>query len=161
MERELVVRPSGRVTYITVALLAAMATWVISQLASYLGPYLPVNPMYALYFIWGIAFIAAFSAFVRVKVQRIDVSGKGIASKTGLLNIKKIFIPYWKVDNVRINRSFVQRLFLLGELSIDTAGTSQLEIKMNDIPSKYLDSLVETIHAKMEEKRPEGEHWET
>ncbi len=145
-EMEMSVRPTGRVTYITVIVLAALATVVVWNINAAIRDYLPVDLTILLYAIWAIGALAVIISFVRHKVEVIEVRDTGIHFKGGIFNTKNTHIPFHKVDNVRVNRSFVQRMFMVGELCIDTAGTTQLEIQMGDIPNSQLGKLSAAIH---------------
>ena len=90
--------------------------------------------------VWGIAILSIVAAFIRAKIQYIEVDTEGVTLHMGLFNKKTTYVPYERITNVHINRGFVERLFLLGSLEIDTAGTAQVEIKVDSIPSKYLES---------------------
>lgn len=96
--------------------------------------------------VWGIAVLSVIAAFIRAKIQYIEVDEEGVTLHMGLFNKKTTYVPYERITNVHINRGFVERLFRLGSLEIDTAGTAQVEIRVDSIPSKYLDGIAKAIH---------------
>ena len=155
-EMEISVRPTGRVTYITVIVLAALATIVVWNINAAIQQYLPIDLTVLLYAIWAIGALAIIISFVRHKVELVEVNENGIHCKTGIFNTKNTNIPFHKVDNVRVNRSFTQRVFMVGELCVDTAGTTQLEVKMADIPNDKLERLRAAIHSGVNKVHGKG-----
>ena len=142
VETEFVVRRSGRMDYVRAlfgaAIIAAIFTWVNMTYA------LPLGLIYSIIVV--LAVISIVAAFVRAKVQYIDIDDEGITMHAGLFNKKTTYVPYERVTNVQIHRSFVERLFLLGTLQIDTAGTNRVEIIMHNISSQYLDRIAKSVH---------------
>lgn len=143
VKTEFVVRCSGRMDYVRAlfgaAIMAGIFTWVNGTYA------LPLNLLYSLVAILTVVSIVA--AFIRAKIQYIDIDDEGITMHTGLFNKKTTYVPYERVTNVQIHRSFVERLFLLGTLQVDTAGTHQKEIVMYNIPAHYLDKIAKSVHS--------------
>jgi len=142
VETEFVVRRSGRMDYVRAlfgaAIIAAIFTWVNTTYA------LPLELIYSIVVVLTILSIVA--AFIRAKVQYIDIDDEGITMHAGLFNKKTTYVPYERVTNVQIHRSFAERLFLLGTLQVDTAGSHRIEIVMHNIPSKYLDKIAKSVH---------------
>ncbi|MCP4646891.1 MAG: PH domain-containing protein [bacterium] len=142
VETEFEVRRSGRMDYIRAlfgaAIMAAIVTWVNMAYV------LPLELIYSV--IVGLTVISMVAAFIRAKVQYIDIDDEGITMHTGLFNKKTTYVPYERVTNVQIHRNFVERLFLLGTLQVDTAGTHRIEIIMHNIPSHYLDKIAKSVH---------------
>ena len=142
VETEFVVRCSGRMDYARAvfgaAVMAVIFMWVNTMHA------IPLNLLYSLVVI--LAGISIVAAFIRAKIQYIDVDDEGVTMHTGLFNKKTTYVPYERVTNIQVRRSFVERLFMLGTLQIDTAGTHQIEIIMHNIPSHYLDKIAKSVH---------------
>ena len=142
VETEFEVRRSGRMDYIRAlfgaAIMAAIFTWVNLTYT------LPLELIYSVVAI--LTIISIVAAFIRAKVQYIDIDDEGITMHAGLFNKKTTYVPYERVTNVQIHRSFVERLFLLGTLQVDTAGTHRIEIIMHSIPSHYLDRIAKSVH---------------
>ena len=142
VETEFVVRRSGRMDYVRAlfgaAIIAAIFTWVNATYP------LPLELIYSIVVV--LTIISIVAAFVRAKVQYIDIDDEGITMHAGLFNKKTTYVPYERVTNVQIHRSFVERLFLLGTLQVDTAGTHKVEIIMHNISSQYLDKIAKSVH---------------
>ncbi|MBD3398288.1 PH domain-containing protein [Candidatus Micrarchaeota archaeon] len=143
VETEFVVRCSGRMDYVRAvfgaAIMGGIFTWVNQTYP------LPLELLYSLVAI--LTVISIVAAFIRAKIQYIDVDDEGITMHRGLFNKKTTYVPYERVTNVQVHRSFWERLFMLGMLQIDTAGTNQKEIVMYNIPSHYLDKLAKSVHS--------------
>lgn len=153
---EISVRPTGRITYVTVVVLAILATLVVMNINAALRSYLALDLTVLMYAIWAIGALAVVISFIRHKVELIEVSPNGIHCKTGIFNTKNTNIPFHKVDNVRVNRSLVQRLFMVGELCIDTAGTTQMEVRMADLPNDRIEKLAAAIHEGVKKAHGKG-----
>ena len=143
VKSEFVVRCSGRMDYARAlfgaAIMAGIFTWVNGTYA------LPLGLLYGIVAV--LTAISIVAAFVRAKIQYIDIDDEGITMHTGLFNKKTTYVPYERVTNVQIHRSFVERLFMLGTLQVDTAGTHQKEIVMENIPAQYLNKLAKGVHS--------------
>ena len=139
---EFVVRCSGRIEYASTLIgagilsyiLIRMNKWVVFPLDLFLG------------LIGAIALVSIILAFIRAKIQYIEVDEEGITMHMGLFNKKTVYVPYERITNIAVHRNLVERIFLLGSLQIDTAGTNRAEINMKNIPAKYLDRIIKSVH---------------
>ena len=154
VETEFAVRCSGRIDYLKAIAFGIAFGYGAMRLHAYsFVPSFSLNLAYML--IGGFAVLLVIVAFIRAKIQYIDVDSEGVTMHTGLINKKTMYVPYRKIEEVKINRSLIDRIFFLGSLGIDTAGTAQVEIQMNNVPSHYLDRMQAYIRRKMEEARME------
>lgn len=155
VETEFVVRCSGRIAYAKAIALGIVFGYAAMRLhgLSFVPPF-SLNMAYMV--VGGFAALMMVVAFIRAKIQYIDVDSEGVTMHTGLINKKSVYVPYRRVDGVRINRSIIDRIFLLGSLGIDTAGSNQVEIQMENIPSHYLDRMKAHIQKKTEEAHYEA-----
>jgi putative membrane protein len=98
--------------------------------------------------------LAAFTVFaialasIRARIQYIEVKDEGLSVHKGLFNKNVMFIPYARITNLRVNRSIIERVFGLGSLEIDTAGTGMVEVQMAGIASRYLERLQEAVQSR-------------
>lgn len=142
IETEFVVRRCGRMDYVRAlfgaAVMAAILTWANTMYV------IPLELLYSLVVVLTVLSIVA--AFIRAKVQYIDIDDEGVTMHAGLFNKKTTYVPYERVTNVQIHRNFIERIFMLGTLQIDTAGTHQVEIIMHNIPSHYLNKIAKSVH---------------
>lgn len=145
VETEFVVRCSGRMEYATAVIAALVLAYVVFTLHNWIA--FPLDTV--LVVLGGIAALSIAVSFVKAKIQYIDVDSEGITMHAGLLNKKTIYVPYERVTNIHINRSLLERIFMLGTLQIDTAGTNVTEINMRNIPSQYLDKIAKSVHRSL------------
>jgi len=76
-----------------------------------------------------------------------------VVKRTGIFTKKIIYVPYDKIQNVRIDKTVTERLIDIGDIYIDTAGGEGAEMVMEDIPDP--ERIHNLILQKMMEK---GEH---
>jgi len=145
VETEFVVRCSGRMEYVTAIIAALVLAYIVFTLHNWIA--FPLDT--ALIMLGALAAVSIVISFVKAKIQYIDVDSEGVTMHIGLLNKKTTYVPYERVTNVHINRSLLERVFMLGTLQIDTAGTNMVEISMRNIPSQYLDKIAKSVHRKL------------
>jgi putative membrane protein len=139
-----VVRCSGRMEYANSILWALIMGYVITRVREYVA-----FPLGA-----ALGILAAFTLFalvlanVRARIRYVEVKGEGLSVHKGLFNKKVMFIPYARITNLRVNRGIMERIFGLGSLEIDTAGTGIVEVYMGGIPSGQLERLNEAVQGK-------------
>ncbi len=77
------------------------------------------------------------------RFTRITVAGDRLRYETGILSKSTRTIQLPKVQDVRVDQRLLQRLFDVGNLSIETAGeTSSLTIDNVDAPQELADELL-------------------
>ena len=145
VETEFVVRCSGRMEYATTVIAALVLAYIVFTLHNWIA--FPLDTV--LLVVGGIVAISIAVSFVKAKIQYIDVDSEGVTMHAGLLNKKTVYVPYERVTNIHINRSLLERIFMLGTLQIDTAGTNVKEINMRNIPSQYLDKIAKSVHRSL------------
>lgn len=138
MQTDFIVRCSGRLEYASTLIGAAILGYIILRLHNWV-PF-PVDIF--LLFVGLVAAISIVISFIKAKIQYIEVDSEGITMHMGLFNKKTTYVPYERVTNVSVHRSFLERIFRLGSLQVDTAGTNQAEISMHNIPSNFLERIV-------------------
>jgi putative membrane protein len=149
VETEFVVRCSGRIQYAKAIIVGAILTYAAMRAHNWVE--FPVMTAYEA--IWGLAIFYIIISFVRAKIQYIDIDSEGITMHTGLVNKKTRYVPYERIDNIKVDRNIIERIFFLGSLGVDTAGSNQVEIQMRDIPSHYLDRMISSVQKRVSEAR--------
>ncbi|MEM4271990.1 MAG: PH domain-containing protein [Candidatus Bilamarchaeaceae archaeon] len=150
VETEFTVRCSGRIDYAKAIALGIVFAYAAGKAHSLsFVPAFSLNMAYII--IGGFAALLIIVAFIRAKIQYIDVDSEGITMHSGLINKKTSYIPYRRIDNVKINRNLIERIFGLGSIGVDTAGSNQVEIEMDNIPYHYLERMQAYIKRKSEE----------
>ena len=140
MQTDFIVRCSGRLEYATTIIGAVILCYVVLRLHNWV-PF-PLDILFL--FIGLVAAISIVISFIKAKIQYIEVDSEGITMHIGLFNKKTTYVPYERVTNVGVHRTLLERIFKLGSLQVDTAGTNKAEINMRNIPSKYLDRIVKS-----------------
>ena len=142
MHTEFVVRCSGRMEYAGTLIGAAILSYILITINKWVV--FPLDLFLGL--VWAIAIVSIVIAFVKAKIQYIEVDDEGITMHIGLFNKKTTYVPYERVTNIAVHRNLLERVFLLGSLQIDTAGTNRAEINMKNISAKYLDMIIKSVH---------------
>lgn len=96
--------------------------------------------------------ILAFFALVRhiqKRMVRITILGDRLRYEAGLASKTTRTIELVKVQDVRVDQSIGQRMVNIGDLSIETAGsTSRIEIESIDRPQQAADHILELARAQ-------------
>ena len=97
---------------------------------------------------WAVFLFFILLAFIRSKFYTIELEEQSITYKAGILSTRKIIIPYSKVTESSFTQTIFQRLFDVGNLNIDTAGGSDVAIRMNDVKHSDLKIILGDINQK-------------
>lgn len=143
------VNTSGRMMYVKALFLAAIALFAWMQVEKLFHLNYPI--IYPI--IIAFALLIIIVAFIRSRLQSLEISDDGITSRLGIINVKTQFVPYSKIDSVHVSRTIFDRIFRLGTLRIDTLASLGTEIAMSDISSKYLEEALQAIQSRI---RPGG-----
>ncbi len=136
-----VVRPSFKFIQIgfVVVILLVIAAAVVHY--EYLRPqqqppWLPI--LAALFILWPIA------KAIQRQFTKLVIEGEKLYYETGGLSKQTRIIQMHKIQDVRVHQSFGQRLFGVGDLSIETAGeASRLTIHNIDGPRALAEQILE------------------
>jgi uncharacterized membrane protein YdbT with pleckstrin-like domain len=139
------VNTSGRMMYVKAILLATIAVFAWMQIEKYFHLNYPI----AYPIILGLALLIILVAFIRSKLQSLEITDEGITSRLGIINVKTQFVPYSKIDSVNMSRTIFDRIFRLGTLRIDTLASIGTEITMSDIPSHHLEEALQAIQSRI------------
>jgi uncharacterized membrane protein YdbT with pleckstrin-like domain len=137
---DLLVRPTRkwiRLKYTIVFILFAIAVGVyVNALQDKLEPWLLAVP--GLLFLWPIA------GSIARRFTKIEITGDKLRYETGMMSRTTRTIQISKVQDVRVDQSFLQRLVGIGNLSIETAGeTSRLTMEDIDEPHAVADAILD------------------
>ena len=142
------IHTTGRMMYVKAIVLALLGSYAWMQINKFFLLPAPI-PIYGYYLIWGLMLLAIISAFIRSKLQTLEITNDGVTSRTGIINVKTRFVPYSKVDNVRMERNIFDRIFMVGTIRVDTLASSGIEISMGEIPSKDLEDALNFIQTRI------------
>ncbi len=161
VDEEFSIKMSGRIYYFTFT-----ALFTVLVLISYLSNSPRILGVGDFLFYGSLTLLFVLSLIISVvytKVNEVEVTSSGVTARKGLLNTKTVFVPYHKVDNVRVNVSLIERIFGLGQLIVDSTGGSGLEIHMSYLPYPFLTKMLIVIKRNMheikKEKEVEEEEW--
>ncbi len=72
-----------------------------------------------------------------------------IIQETGLFSKDWIHVPYGRITDLRVKKSFVERLFDLGTIGIDTSGTGDFEESIDGVRDP--ERIESFIHSRISE----------
>jgi uncharacterized membrane protein YdbT with pleckstrin-like domain len=137
---DLLVRPTRkwiRLKYTIVFVFFAVTVGVyVNLLQDKVEAWLLILP--ALLFLWPVA------GSLGRRFTSIEITGDKLRYETGMMSKTTRTIQITKVQDVRVDQSFLQRIFGIGNLSIETAGeTSRLTMEDIDDPHAVADSILD------------------
>ncbi|MCX6774227.1 MAG: PH domain-containing protein [Candidatus Micrarchaeota archaeon] len=107
------------------------------------------------YFIYPFIAVVIFSIlldvieYLRYSTTSVEVSDKAFVYRTGILTKREITYPFYKISNTRTQVTIGDRIFGTKTLMIDTAGESDLDLIVEDLPAKACDAIYSEINGKM------------
>jgi uncharacterized membrane protein YdbT with pleckstrin-like domain len=138
---DVVIRPSMkflRAGYCLILLLILVAAAVHYKYlaADYAIPWLPA--LTALLLLWPI------KRHIQRQTVRMTISGDKLRYETGLMSKSTRIIQLSKVQDVRVIQSLGQRIFGIGDISIETAGeNSRLVVRHLDRPQQLAEQITD------------------
>jgi len=109
--------------------------------------------------LWAAGVIAVFllwpaARHLRRQLTKMTLTGDKLRYESGFASKTTRTIQLPKVQDVRVDQRLGQRLFGVGDLSIETAGeTSRLTVPNIDRPQEVAEQIIEAAQA------PEGRHY--
>lgn len=83
--------------------------------------------------------------------ESFRVMESGIAREYRLLSTNREFTEYYKIQNLEVTQSFVERLFGVGDMHFDTSGSDKAEIVFRGVKDPY--KLEHIIREEMKKDR--------
>jgi uncharacterized membrane protein YdbT with pleckstrin-like domain len=144
---DLVIRPTmkyiklGYAAVLLILVASVIGFGMLSQDNEWRGrPWILAIPL--LLFIW------PAKRNTRRQFTKVTIQGSNLRYETGALGKSTRNIPLPKVQDVRVDQSVSQRLFNVGNLSIETAGeASRLTVSNIDQPQQVADQILAASHA--------------
>lgn len=84
------------------------------------------------------------------RAETFYILESGVARGYKLLSTSRKFVEFDKIQNVEVNQSFGQKIFGIGNIHFDTAGTDKVEVSFSNIKDPY--GVEKIIREKMAEK---------
>jgi membrane protein YdbS with pleckstrin-like domain len=120
----------------------------------------PGTPQSAYWSLLPPAALLLFTAIrhVRLRLAKITITGDKLRFESGLFSKSTRSVELVKVQDVRVDQSFWQRVFNVGDLSLETAGgSSRIEMDQIDRPQEAADHILELARTQRGvEGRPPG-----
>jgi uncharacterized membrane protein YdbT with pleckstrin-like domain len=141
---DIVIRPSMKFIkagYVCALLVVAAAIFIhykylVNQYPDQRFPYLPVASLLVL--LWPI------KRHLQRQTVKLTVAGDKLRYETGLATKSMRIIQLPKVQDVRVIQSFGQRMFGVGDISIETAGeNSRLVVENLDNPRELAEQITD------------------
>jgi uncharacterized membrane protein YdbT with pleckstrin-like domain len=94
--------------------------------------------------LWTILFIWPIKRHLQRQTVKITISGEKLRYETGIASKSTRIIQLPKVQDVRVIQSFMQRIFSVGDISIETAGeNSRLIVDNLDNPQQLAEQITD------------------
>ncbi|MGP0074864.1 MAG: PH domain-containing protein [Bryobacteraceae bacterium] len=141
---DIVIRPSMKFIkagYVCALLVVCAAVFVhykylLPQYPDQRYPYLPLASLLVL--LWPI------KRHLQRQTVKLTMAGDKLRYETGLVSKSMRIIQLPKVQDVRVLQSFWQRIFGVGDISIETAGeNSRLVVKNLDLPRELAEQITD------------------
>ena len=77
------------------------------------------------------------------RAETFYIMDSGVAREYKLLSTARKFIEYDKIQDIETDQGILQKIFGIGDINFDTAGTDQIEIIFHNVKSPYnLESII-------------------
>jgi len=97
---------------------------------------------------WIIALFFMLMSFVSSRTHTITLDENTISYRSGVLATRNVVLSYGKITEASYFQGPIQRIFGVGTLNVDTAGGSDIAIRVNDIRHSDVKQLLGNINAK-------------
>ncbi|MFA5778292.1 MAG: PH domain-containing protein [Candidatus Paceibacterota bacterium] len=90
-----------------------------------------------------VGILVFFLAEISRHAETFYILDGGIAREYRLLSTSREFAEYEKIQNIKINQSFLENMFGIGNINFDTAGGDIVEVRFHGIENPYeIESLI-------------------
>ncbi len=106
--------------------------------------------IFSFFFFWYISLLGILIIFLGEIARRAEtfyISEKGVTREYRLLSTSKEYAEYEKIQDMKVDQSFFENIFGIGDIHINTAGSSNIEINFRGIKSPY--EIEKIIREKM------------
>lgn len=120
---------------------------VLADIAAFAVHYVylaPKNQLPWLPILSGLLLLMPLSNAMKRQFMRLDIKGDKLYWEVGLISKNTRIIQIPRIQDVRVQQSIGQRMFGVGDLSIETAGeTSRLTVPNLDNPKALAEEILE------------------
>jgi len=98
--------------------------------------------------VWGLAILSGIFLLVRERFVSLEIGEHDLVYKRGILFTRTVLVPYEKVTDARYSQRILERIFKQGTLEVDTAGTSDIAIRMSGVHRKDMEEILGNVRHK-------------
>jgi uncharacterized membrane protein YdbT with pleckstrin-like domain len=107
------------------------------------------NNVYPLLIVPALIVLWTLAKHLRLRYTKLTIEGAKLRYETGMLSRSVRNMELYKVQNVRVDQTFMDRILDLGTISIETAGeTSSVTIQGIEEPQQVADYILEAAARK-------------
>ena len=111
------------------------------------GIILMVVGFFFLIYIAPLGFLAIILGEVVRRAETFYILESGVAREYKLLSTSREFCEYEKIQDIKVNQSFLDNIFGIGNLHLNTAGSDKTEVNFCGIKNPY--EIEKIIRGKM------------
>jgi len=104
---------------------------------------------------WGIGILSIIYLSIAARFISLDIGENDLLFKRGILSIRTSLVPFAKVTDARYSQTIAERIFSVGTLEVDTAGSNNVAIYIPSVPFRDLERVIETVRAKRGDEKNE------
>ncbi len=136
-----ILHPSGLLTYVRAFVIALAFNVIAIYTEDYLSSFSHQRIFsifdvdtglksisFALFVVWAFAILVSAVVWLLNRFKTLEVLDDQLVYRSGIFNTKSIIIPYIKINNLNVRRSFFQRLVGLGSLDLDTIAMGAVSV---------------------------------
>jgi membrane protein YdbS with pleckstrin-like domain len=98
--------------------------------------------------VWVIGLIQIIYLSIHARFISLDIGENDLLFRKGVLSMKTNLVPYKKITDARFGQSIIERVFQVGTLEIDTAGSDRVSIRIPSVPFKDLERIISIVRSK-------------
>ena len=121
---------------------------LISIILFFIREYISSIFLPLLIIVWALATLQTIFLWVAARFISLDIGENDLLFRKGILNVKSNLVPYKKITDAKYTQSIFERIFSVGTLEIDTAGSETVAIHIPSVPSKDLERIISTVREK-------------
>ena len=102
------------------------------------------------FFFWYLSAIGLLVVILGEVARRAEtfyILDTGVAREYRLFSTSREFTEYEKIQNTKVDQSFIDNIFGIGDVHIDTAGSDEIEVSFHGIKNPY--EIEKIIRGKM------------
>ena len=103
---------------------------------------------FLLLLIWAVTVLKMLMLIAAARYQEIILDDNTITYISGVISRNRLVLPYPRITEAGYTQGFLQRIFGVGTLKVDTAGGSKMAIYMQDVRYDDLTRILEKINRK-------------